>query len=266
MPVVPRWYRQCLKGSMIALREWSLGNEVREPADREETIRGLLYLVHHIAGRLAARLPSHIVKDDLVSAGVVGLMGAVDGYDAGRGCSLKTYSGLRIRGAMVDELRSQDWVPRTVHRDEKIYEQAAQKLSQKLGREALPEEIRLELGMTVKAFEQFSMRVQTCTVFSLDESWLDEDGNTIARGDLLPSPNTRTPFEEAVSEEDRLLLREELDRLPKTEKLVLCLYYLEDLRLREIAEIIGVKESRVSQIHTEAMRRLTAAMRKALDR
>jgi RNA polymerase sigma factor for flagellar operon FliA len=213
-----------------------------------------------------ARLPSHVVKDDLISAGMVGLIDAVDGYDAGRGCSLKTYSGLRIRGAMLDELRRQDWVPRTVHRDGKIYERAAQKLGQKLGREAVPEEIRLELGMTVQAFEQFSTRAQTSAMFSLNESWSDEDGNAIDRVDLLPCLETRTPFEEAVGEEDRLLLREELKRLPRTEKLVLSLYYMEDLRQKEIAKMIEVKESRVSQIHTEALKRLTAAMRKARER
>ena len=166
----------------------------------------------------------------------------------------------------MDELRRQDWVPRTVHRDGKIYEQAAQKLGQKLGREALPEEIRLELGMTVRAFEQFSTRVQTSAMFSLNESWSDEDGNPIDRVDLLPCLETRTPFEEAVGEEDRLLLREELERLPKTQRWVLYLYYMEDLRLKEIAKIIEVKESRVSQIHTEALRRLTVAMRKAHGR
>jgi len=251
---------------MIALREWSLGNELRGPADREETIRGLLYLVERIAGRLVARLPSHVAKDDLISAGMAGLIDAVDGYDPGNGCSLKTYSGLRIRGAMLDELRGQDWVPRTVHRDGKIYEQAAQKLGQKLGREALPEEIRLELGMTVRAFEQFSTRVQTSAMFSLNESWSDEDGNPIDRVDLLPCLETRTPFEEAVGEEDRLLLREELKRLPRTEKLVLSLYYMEDLRQKEIAKIIERKESRVSQIHSEALKRLTVAMRKARAR
>ena len=101
--------------------------------DREETIQSLLYLVQHIAGRLVAKLPSHVAKEDLISAGVVGLIDAVDRYDATKGCCLKTYASLRIRGAMVDELRSQDWVPRTVHRDEKIYEQAAEKLGQKHG-------------------------------------------------------------------------------------------------------------------------------------
>jgi RNA polymerase sigma factor for flagellar operon FliA len=197
---------------------------------------------------------------------VAGLIDAVDRYDAGRGCSLKTYSGLRIRGAMVDELRRQDWVPRTVHRDGKIYEQAAQKLGQKLGREARPEEVRWELGMTVRAFERFSIRAQTRAMFSLNESWPDEDGIAVNRGDLLPCLDTRTPFEEAVGGEDRLLLREELDRLPKTERLVLCLHYIEDLRLREIAERIQVKVSRVSQIHREALRRLSAAMRRARER
>jgi RNA polymerase sigma factor for flagellar operon FliA len=249
---------------MIALRDSVLGKELC--AAREETIRGLIYLVEPIAGRLAARLPSHIVRDDLISAGMVGLIDAVDRYDAGKGCSLKTYSGLRIRGAMVDELRRQDWVPRTAHRDEKVYERVAQKLSQELEREAIPEEVRTELGMTLPDFEQFSIRAQTIAVFSLNESWVDDDGNTIDRIDLLPCPDTRTPFEEAVGEEDRLWLRAELDRLPKTQRCVLYLYYMEDLRLREIAKIIEVKVSRVSQIHTEALRRLATAMRRARGR
>jgi len=163
----------------------------------------------------------------------------------------------------VDELRNQDWVPRTVHRDEKIYEQAAEKLGQKFGREATPEEIRLELGMTPQAFEQFSERTQSTTCFSLNESCSDEDGNSIDRGEIMPNLAAPTAFDEMLREEDRALLREELDRLPQNEKLVLCLYYMEDLRLKEIAKVLEVSESRVSQIHTEALRRLTAAMRKA---
>ena len=142
-------------------QEWMTEPALEAPTDRDGTIRSLLYLVQHIAGRLVAKLPSHVAKEDLISAGVVGLIDAVDRYDASKGCSLKTYSSLRIRGAMVDELRNQDWVPRTVHRDEKIYEQAAEKLGQKFGREATPEEIRIELGMTPQAFEQFSERTQS---------------------------------------------------------------------------------------------------------
>jgi RNA polymerase sigma factor FliA len=233
------------------------------PADREETIRGLLYLVQHIAGRLVAKLPAHIAKEDLISAGVVGLIDAVDRYDSSKGCSLKTYSSLRIRGAMVDELRSQDWVPRTVHRDEKIYEAAADKLGQKFGREATTEEIRKELKMTPEQFEAFSERTQSHSTFSLNEACSDEDGNSIDRGEIMPCLATPTAFDEMLRQEDRELLREELDRLPQNEKLVLCLYYMEDLRLKEIAAVLEVSESRVSQIHTEALRRLTAAMRKA---
>src|ERR1700733_867259 len=127
-------------------QEWSatqtatLNAPTTVPADRDETIRSLLYLVQHIAGRLVAKLPAHVAKEDLISAGVVGLIDAVDRYDATKGCSLKTYSSLRIRGAMVDELRNQDWVPRTVHRDERTFNQAADRLSQNLGREATQEE------------------------------------------------------------------------------------------------------------------------------
>src|ERR1700761_1591522 len=167
-------------------QEWMTDEtELKEvPRDRDETIQSLLYLVQHIAGRLVAKLPSHVTKDDLISAGVVGLIDAVDRFDASKGCSLKTYASLRIRGAMVDELRSQDWVPRTVHRDEKIYEAAAEKLGQKHGREATPEEIRIELGMTPQAFEQFTERTQTIASFSLNEAWSDEDGNAMDRGEI----------------------------------------------------------------------------------
>ena len=245
-------------------QEWQTAT-AEAAVSREDTIRGLLYLVQHIAGRLVARLPAHVAKEDLISAGVVGLIDAVDRYDSSKGCSLKTYSSLRIRGAMVDELRDQDWVPRTVHRDEKIYDQAAEKLGQKFGREATTEEIRLELGMTPQAFEQFQGRTQSITSFSLNESCSDEDGNSIDRGEIMPNLATPTAFEEILREEDRALLHEELNRLPKNEKLVLCLYYMEDLRLKEIAQILEVSESRVSQIHTEALRRLTASMRKAHD-
>jgi RNA polymerase sigma factor for flagellar operon FliA len=248
-------------------QEWSTESAVETPVEtpmnRDETIQSLLYLVRHIAGRVVAKLPSHIAKEDLVSAGVVGLIDAVDRYDASKGCSLKTYSGLRIHGAMVDELRRQDWVPRTVHRDEKIYDQAVEKLGQKLGRQASPEEIREELGMTPEDFEQFLERTQTIPSFSLNETWSDEDGFAIDRGECMPNLSTPTAFEEVLREEDRALLREELNRLPRAERIVLCLYYMEDLRLKEIALVLEVSESRVSQIHTEALRRITTAMRKA---
>jgi RNA polymerase sigma factor for flagellar operon FliA len=232
------------------------------PLEREEKIRSLLYLVQHIAGRVVAKLPAHVAKEDLVSAGVVGLIDAVDRFDTSKGCSLKTYASLRIHGAMVDELRRQDWVPRTVHRDEKIYDAANDKLAQKLGRQPEPEEIRQELGMTPEAFEAFQERTQTIPSFSLNEAWSDEDGNSIDRGECMASP-VPTAFDEMLREEDRALLREELNRLPRAEKIVLCLYYMEDLRLKEIALILEVSESRVSQIHTEALRKITAAMKKA---
>jgi RNA polymerase sigma factor for flagellar operon FliA len=243
-------------------QEWMTETPAETPMDRDATIRSLLYLVRHIAGRVVAKLPAHVAKEDLVSAGVVGLIDAVDRYDAGKGCSLKTYSGLRIHGAIVDELRRQDWVPRTVHRDEKIYDQAVEKIGQKLGRQPTHEEIREELGMTPEDFEQFLDRTQTIPSFSLNEAWSDEDGFSIDRGECMPNLSTPTALEEVLREEDRHLLREELNRLPRAERIVLCLYYMEDLRLKEIALILEVSESRVSQIHTEALRRIGAAMRK----
>jgi len=250
-----------------SLSEQTLQEEPpKESSNRDETIRSLMYLVQHVAGRLVARLPSHVSKEDLISAGLVGLIDAVDRYNPMKGCSLKTYSSLRIRGAMVDELRSQDWVPRTVHRDEKIYTAAAERISQKLGREAEPEEIRLELGVDQETFQHLSERAQNITTFSLNEVWSDEDGHVVDRGDIMPDLEAKTASEEVLREEDRQLLRGELDRLPRIQKLVLTLYYLEDLRLKEIAQILDVTESRVSQINTEALAQLKAVMRRARNR
>jgi RNA polymerase sigma factor for flagellar operon FliA len=228
-------------------QDWQKEPAAQEPVTREDKIRSLLYLVQHIAGRVVAKLPAHVAKEDLISAGVVGLIDAVDRFDAGKGCSLKTYASLRIHGAMVDE----------------IYEAASEKLAQKLGRQPEPEEIRAELKMTPEAFELFLERTQTIPSFSLNESWSDEDGNSIDRGESMPCTSTPTALEEMLREEDRHLLRGELNKLPRAEKIVLCLYYMEDLRLKEIALILEVSESRVSQIHTEALRKITVAMRKA---
>jgi RNA polymerase sigma factor FliA len=245
-------------------QEWLTEAAVEQPPqEREDKIRSLLYLVQHIAGRVVSKLPAHIAKEDLISAGVVGLIDAVDRFDGSKGCSLKTYASLRIHGAMVDELRRQDWVPRTVHRDEKIYDEASGRLAQRLGRQPETEEIRQELGMTPEAFEAFQERTQTIPSFSLNEAWADEDGNAIDRGESMANPSAPTALEEMLREEDRVILREELAKLPKNERIVLCLYYMEDLRLKEIALILEVSESRVSQIHTEALRKITAAMRKA---
>ena len=246
-------------------QEWMTDEtELKEvPRDRDETIQSLLYLVQHIAGRLVAKLPSHVTKDDLISAGVVGLIDAVDRFDASKGCSLKTYASLRIRGAMSMNSAARTGCLAPCIRDEKIYEAAAEKLGQKYGREATTEEIRKELKMNPAQFEAFSERTQSHSSFSLNEACSDEDGNSIDRGEIMPCTSTPTAFEEILRGEDREILHEELDRLPKNEKLVLCLYYMEDLRLKEIAQILEVSESRVSQIHTEALRRLTVAMRKA---
>ncbi len=253
---------------MIALQEvlqdWTATEApVETELDRNGLIQSLLYLVQHIAGRIVSKLPAHVAKEDLVSAGVVGLIDAVDRFDAGKGCSLKTYSSLRIHGAIMDELRRQDWVPRTVHRDEKLYDSTVETLRQKLGREATPDEIRNALGMTPEAFERFVERTQTLPSFSINETWSDEDGNSVDRCESMPNLSTPTAVEEILREEDRRLLREELNRLPQAEKTVLCLYYMEDLRLKEIALVLGVSESRVSQIHTEALRKITTAMRRA---
>ncbi len=242
-----------------------LGEE-RDGSSREETIQSLLYLVQHIAGRVISRLPSHITKDDLISAGVIGLIDAVDRFDKSKGCSLKTYSSMRIKGAIMDELRSLDWVPRSVHRDERTYNEACDRVSQREGREATDEEVRAELKMDPESFQQLCERAHPYSNISLNEAWCDEEGNSTDRSECIANPNAKTAVEELLDQEDFQMVREQIERLPKNEKIVLCLYYMEDLRLKEIAEVLRVTESRVSQIHSEALKHLSAGIRKVRNR
>jgi RNA polymerase sigma factor FliA len=212
--------------------------------DRDKQIEEMLPLVRHIASRMAMFLPPHVAKDDLVSAGVVGLIDGVDRYDATKGASLRSYCALRIRGAIVDELRRLDWVPRSIHRDARHLSETQEKLAQQFGREPLEDEIRSELGMEMEQFHEFLDRTKPASYFSLQEPVHNSD------------PKGSDAISQILHMEDKEILMDQLQRLPLQQLRVLTLYYLEGLRLKEIAEILDITESRVSQIHTLAINRL----------
>lgn len=234
------------------------------PENRDQLIEQNLPLVRHIVGRMMMHLPSHVCADDLFSAGVMGLIQAVDRYNCDRGANLKTYCTLRIRGAILDELRRQDWVPRSVHREARRLQEAQAQLAQKLGREPKPDEIAAELGMTTDAFQDLADRVKPVSFISIQEPVLGGDsGDPLFKEETLADQNATDSLRELLGSEDRRILVEQLRQLPKQQMQVLSLYYIEDLRLKEIAEIMSLTESRVSQIHTLAISRLRAAFERA---
>jgi RNA polymerase sigma factor for flagellar operon FliA len=217
----------------------------------DELIRTHLPLVKRIAYHLVAKLPAQVQADDLMQAGLIGLLEAARHYDAGHGASFETYAGIRIRGAMIDEIRRHDWVPRSVHRRAREIGATLRALEQRYGRHATDAEIATALGLSLEAYHQSLLDNAACRLFSLDE----EDGEPIREtlADCGADPQDSLEREDLKRE-----LAQYIAGLPERERLVLALYYDEELNLREIGEVLGVSESRVCQIHNQALLRLRA--------
>lgn len=211
-------------------------------------------LVKRIACHLIARLPSSVELDDLIQAGMLGLLDAARKFSATRGASFETYAGIRIRGAMFDELRRNDWLPRSVHRRTRDVASAIRRIETREGREARPEQVAAELGLDVEQYGALVAELSSTKMFSLEE----------LRGERSELPEETAedaaPPMELLRRELQEALAREIDGLPEREKLVLSLYYEQDLNLREIGEILGVTESRVCQVHGQALVRLRARM------
>ena len=211
-------------------------------------------LVKRIAYHLAARLPSSVDVEDLIQAGVIGLLDAARHYSAGRGASFETYASIRIRGAMVDELRKSDWAPRSVHRRAREISHAIHDIEQATGREAKENEIAEKLGIPLEEYRQLAHDAARCQVMSLDaRSADDEEG--IEYADTADSP-----LQQLQRDEFQKTMAEAIADMPEREKLVLSLYYNDELNLREIGAVLDVSESRVCQIHGQALLRLKSRM------
>ncbi|NDY42705.1 FliA/WhiG family RNA polymerase sigma factor [Dissulfurirhabdus thermomarina] len=232
------------------------------PAQREELILKYTPLIKYIAGRLAMRLPPHISVDDLISSGIIGLIDAIKKFDPGKKIQFKTYAEFRIRGAMLDELRSMDWIPRSVRKKATELERAYQKLEKELGRPAEDEEVARELGITIQEFHDLLEKTRHITFLDIEVIRRRmPDSNEEDLFDLIEDKNDLDPFTRLNMLEVREVLMEAIKGLPEKERLVVSLYYYEDLTMREIGEIMGYTESRISQMHTKAMLRLRARLR-----
>ena len=232
-----------------------------ETYDRDGLIESMLPLVRHIVSRMGVFLPPYLSSDDLISAGVVGLIQAVDRYDPVRGASIRTFCAIRIRGAILDELRRVAGVPRSVFREARALAEVQEDLAQKLGREPTEIELARGMGMKQEQFESLLDRIRPASCFSLDEDAHDGDEtHYLLNGDVLADPTALDASDTSLKEEELAIVKEQLDKLPQIQRQVLSLYYIEDLRLKEIAQVLGVTEGRVSQIHTLAISRLRRAI------
>jgi RNA polymerase sigma factor FliA len=226
---------------------------------RDRLILTYAPLVKYVAGRLGSGLPAHVDEGDLVSYGLLGLISAIDRYDPDRDIKFETFAIARIRGAIIDELRALDWVPRSVRSRARQIERAIRELEAKLGRAPTDEEIATKVGITVAELEDSFTDISRSSIAALDELWsVSSEGDEVSLLDTLEDPDSIRPAEALDETEVREAIAEAIARLPEREKLVITLYYYEELTLREIGEVLGVTESRVSQLHTKAVLRLKA--------
>jgi RNA polymerase sigma factor for flagellar operon FliA len=248
----------------------SLWLEFRRTQDkglRDRLILTYAPLVKYVAGRLGSGLPAHVDEGDLVSYGLLGLISAIERYDPERDIKFETYAMARIKGAIIDELRALDWVPRSVRSRAREIERAIGELEARLGRAPTDEEIAQKIGISVDELEESLTDISRSSIAALDELWsATGEGDQVSLLDTIEDTSGPRPAEALDETELREALADAIARLPEREKLVVTLYYYEELTLREIGEVLGVTESRVSQLHTKAVLRLKARLAGAAAR
>jgi len=214
-------------------------------------------LVKRIAYHLVSRMPPNVEVDDLIQSGMIGLLDAAKNYSSTKGANFETYAGIRIRGAMLDEVRKSDWTPRSVHRNMREMADVVRRIENTNGKDASPTDIAEGLGVSIEEYHKLVQDAACCRLFSFDQMSSSEDESSPADHARDESPG---PFDHIEDAGFRDALARAIETLPEREKLVLSLYYDEDMNLREIGEVLEVSESRVCQIHGQALVRLRARL------
>jgi RNA polymerase sigma factor for flagellar operon FliA len=231
-----------------------------EETRREQLIKEFAHVIRAMAHRLAFRLPAYLDAQDLISVGTIGLMDAMDKYNPHREAKFKTYAEFRIRGAMLDEIRSMDWIPRSVHERIGLLQRTHTELLNRLGHPPTDDEVAMELKMSRDELDDFITRARGAVMVSIDDLNVQEpDGHTIVK--MLADTHNPDPLAALVNERERESIGQAIQLLSEKERLVLTLYYYEELTMKEIGELLKVTESRVCQIHTKAILRLKAQLR-----
>jgi RNA polymerase sigma factor FliA len=247
----------------VELKElWRRYKEDGDKRAREQLVLAFSPLVKYVAGRMSSGLPAHVEESDLISYGLLGLISAIERFDPSREIKFETFAMTRIKGSIIDELRSLDWVPRSVRARARQIEKANAKLEHQLHRAPTDQEVANELEMSLDEFQESLTRISNSSVVALDELWTlsDASGDQVSLLDTIQDPDAIDPSAAMDATEMKDRLADAIARLPEREKLVVALYYYENLTLREIGEVLGVTESRVSQLHTKAVLRLKSAL------
>lgn len=232
--------------------------EQAKPAAPQPIVEDYAPLVKRIAQHMMVRMPASVQLDDLIQAGMIGLLEAAQKYDASQGASFETYAGIRIRGAIIDEMRRGDWVPRSVHRNSRRINEAITEVENREGRDAASQEVADVLGVTLDEYHSMSQDAMSGRLFSIEESFAEEE--PYSHDNAGVSPAFTPPHSQVHKDNLKRSIAEHIKNLPEREQLVLSLYYDEELNLKEIGQILGVSESRVSQIHSQAALKLRSRL------
>lgn len=236
-----------------------------DPKVKDQIVVEYAPLIKYIAQKIASRLPANIELDDLISCGVIGLMDAIEKFDPSRDNKFKTYAEFRIRGSILDELRAQDWVPRSIREKAKLVEKAYQKLEAEYGRPATDEEMCEELKVTQEEFHDLLSKSKSVSLLNIDDTAAFNRGDKKLYAGLMEESKHANPFSAVSSKNMRDKIKEGIGQLPEKQRLVLSLYYFEDLNLKEIGQVLDVTESRVSQLHTQAIMKLKAKLKNVVE-
>ena len=240
---------------------WLEFKKTKSPQLRDKFIRQYMPLVKYVAGKVSVGMPGSVDFDDLVGYGQFGLLDAINKFDPEKNVKFKTYAVTRIRGAIFDELRTLDWVPRSVRQKSREIEDTIVQLESKLGRTASDSEVAGAMGISEDEYHQTILKVSGTSVLSLNDVWYSgEESEHVSIGDCIESPASLNPDVIVEREEIRRVIIEAINELPEKEKMVLVLYYHEDMTFKEIGQVLEVSESRVSQLHTKANLRLRAKL------
>jgi RNA polymerase sigma factor FliA len=241
---------------------WTRYKDERDEKAREQLVLAYAPLVKYVAGRMSSGLPSHVEEADLISYGLLGLIAAIERFEPEREIKFETFAITRIKGSIIDELRSLDWVPRSVRTKAREIEKVNARLEHQLQRPPADQEMATALGMSVDEFQESLVRITGSSVVALDELWTvsDASGDQVSLLDTIEDPQAVDPAAEVDTTDVRDRLAGAIAALPEREKLVVALYYYENLTLREIGDVLGVTESRVSQLHTKAVLRLKSRL------
>lgn len=242
---------------------WKDYKKIKSDLLRDTIIKRYLYLVKYVAGRIAIGLPPNIEFGDLVSYGILGLFDAIEKYDVSQGNKFETYAVSRIRGSIMDELRKLDWAPRLLRKKAREVDKKCKELEDRLGRMATDDELAKGLKISVGELNHLYGELNSTTFLSLDEVWENDNGNKpISRLQTIEDSLVTNQFNFVHRAEVNEFLQKAIENLPEKEKLVVILYYYENLTLREIGQVLNVSESRVCQIHTKVVLRLRSSLKK----